>query len=60
MHHKRGRSKNQRAGCLMCKPHKMNGYGHEHSMHAPNKVGGSNIKKEFLAREDIKDVSYQD
>ena len=25
MHHKRKRAKNQRAGCLMCKPHKMNG-----------------------------------
>lgn len=25
MNHKRGRPKNQRAGCLMCKPHKMNG-----------------------------------
>ncbi len=24
-HHKRGRAKNRRAGCLMCKPHKMNG-----------------------------------
>ena len=22
---KRGRAKNQRSGCLMCKPHKMNG-----------------------------------
>lgn len=26
MHHKRKRPKNARAGCLMCKPHKMNGY----------------------------------
>ena len=25
-HHKRRRPKNRRAGCLMCKPHKMNGY----------------------------------
>jgi hypothetical protein len=25
MNHKRGRPKNRRAGCLMCKPHKMNG-----------------------------------
>lgn len=25
MHHKRKRPKNRRAGCLMCKPHKMNG-----------------------------------
>lgn len=26
MNHKRGRPKNRRAGCLLCKPHKMNGY----------------------------------
>jgi hypothetical protein len=38
----------------------MNGYGHEASMHGPSKVGGSNLKKEFLAKEDIKDVSNQD
>jgi hypothetical protein len=25
MHHKRGKPKNARAGCLMCKPNKMNG-----------------------------------
>jgi hypothetical protein len=25
MHHKRRRPKNRRAGCLFCKPHKMNG-----------------------------------
>jgi len=25
-HHKRGRPKSVRAGCLMCKPHKMNGW----------------------------------
>ena len=25
MNHKRGRAKNQRSGCLMCKAHKMNG-----------------------------------
>lgn len=25
MNHKRKRSKNQRAGCLMCKPQKVNG-----------------------------------
>jgi hypothetical protein len=25
MNHKRKRSKNRRAGCLVCKPHKMNG-----------------------------------
>ena len=25
MHHKRGRPKNRRAGCLLCKPQKANG-----------------------------------
>lgn len=25
MNHKRERPKNRRSGCLMCKPHKMNG-----------------------------------
>lgn len=25
MNHKRRRPKNRRSGCLMCKPHKMNG-----------------------------------
>ena len=25
MNHKRRRPKNRRAGCLLCKPHKMNG-----------------------------------
>lgn len=26
MNHKRGRPKNRRAGCLMCKPNKSNGF----------------------------------
>lgn len=26
MNHKRGKPKNSRAGCLMCKPNKMNGW----------------------------------
>jgi hypothetical protein len=33
----------------------MNGYGHTKSMHGPNKVGGSNLKKEFLAKRDLKE-----
>lgn len=32
MHHKRGRPKNQRAGCLLCKPHKRNGVSEAESM----------------------------
>ncbi len=54
MHHKRGRPKNRRAGCLMCKYHKVNGYGHKRKMHGPSKVGGSNLKKEYFAQEDLK------
>ena len=26
MHHKRGRARNRRAGCKMCKPWKVNGF----------------------------------
>jgi len=29
MHHKRKRPKNSRAGCLMCKPWKVNGFATE-------------------------------
>lgn len=29
MHHKRKRPKNRRAGCLMCKPWKVNGFATE-------------------------------
>lgn len=34
MNHKRGKAKNQRAGCLMCKPNKMNGANKEKLGHA--------------------------
>jgi hypothetical protein len=29
MHHKRGKARNQRAGCKLCKPWKVNGYRNE-------------------------------
>ena len=32
MNHKRGRAKNQRAGCLLCKPWKANGSKGQRSM----------------------------
>lgn len=39
--HKRGRRKNARAGCIMCKPHKANG----------NKgMSNSQTRQEILAR----------
>jgi hypothetical protein len=31
-HHKRRRPKNRRAGCLLCKPHKANGYSRKKRM----------------------------
>lgn len=31
MHHKRGRGKSRRAGCLLCKPNKL-GRGREHEL----------------------------
>ena len=56
MHHKRGRPKNRRAGCLLCKPHKMNGFGHTRKMNGPDKTGGGNIKQEICAKEDMKEI----
>lgn len=32
MHFKRKRAKNARSGCLLCKPHKMNGYCARHKL----------------------------
>lgn len=37
MHHKRKRPKNRRAGCLMCKPWKVNGAGGSNRMELPEK-----------------------
>ncbi len=48
MHHKRGRAKNRRAGCLMCKPHKMNGWKEK------SDLSHSNQRKEHFAKEDLK------
>ena len=54
--HKRGKPKNQRAGCLMCKPHKMNGYGHSKRPHKGlNKTGFGKLKDMFLSLIDLKD-----
>lgn len=50
MHHKRGRTKNRRAGCLMCKPNKMNGWRKDQLGHR----GFSKIKKEIAAKEDLR------
>lgn len=49
MNHKRGKPKNARAGCLMCKPHKQNGAKRNRGLQEVNKVGFSNQRKVFLA-----------
>jgi hypothetical protein len=53
MHHKRKRSKNARAGCLMCKPNKMNGW-------AKHKVlghrGCGKLRRETAALETLKEM----
>ena len=56
MNFKRGKPKNQRAGCLMCKPHKMNGYGHTKRPHTGlNKTGFGKLKDAFLSLIDLRD-----
>ncbi|GAB1719539.1 MAG: hypothetical protein NTAFB09_12700 [Nitrosospira sp.] len=56
MNHKRVKPKNTRAGCLMCKPHKMNGAKRGRGLQPVGKTGGSNQKNEFLARIDVNEV----
>ena len=49
--HKRKRPKNRRAGCLCCKPHKMNGWG-------KNRLDGHHFatrRKRLHAGQDMKD-----
>ncbi len=53
MNHKRGKPKNVRAGCLMCKPNKMNGW----SKNKLGYTGFSPIKKRIHADQDMKAVS---
>jgi len=49
MNHKRGKPKNARAGCLMCKPNKMNGWNKLHFGHK----GFSKLRKAIHAQQDI-------
>ena len=51
MHHKRGKSKNQRAGCLMCKPQKMN--GGTKLKKSVNKAGFGKVRDEAHAEADL-------
>lgn len=48
MNHKRGRPKNRRAGCLLCKPHKMNGWN-------KNKFEVGRLRRVALAIGDLKE-----
>lgn len=50
MNHKRGKPKNARAGCLMCKPHKQNGAKRNRGLQAIGKVGFSNQRKVFVQK----------
>lgn len=54
MNHKRGRPKNARAGCLMCKPNKMNGAGSLKTLELGHK-GFGKLRKENHARIDMKE-----
>lgn len=53
MNHKRGKRKNARAGCLLCKPNKMNGWPkHAKIGHA----GFGKIRREVAAKDELKGV----
>lgn len=57
--HKRGRPKNRRAGCLMCKPNKMNGFGHKESPMLGH-TGFGNLRKSAAAKKDLEDARRED
>ena len=48
MNHKKHRAKNQRAGCLLCKPNKMNGWNKEKLGHK----GFGKLRRLFHAKID--------
>ena len=52
MNHKRGRSKNRRAGCLMCKPNKQHGWKQKSLNGSLGHCGFGNIRKEQGARDE--------
>ena len=54
MHHKRGKPKNSRAGCLLCKPHKMNGWKETKDF------SHSNQRQDFHAKQDLKEDITKD
>lgn len=52
MHHKRKRAPNRRAGCGMCKPHKMSGF----SETKVSKKGFGNVRRQIITREQLSDI----
>lgn len=50
MNHKRKKPKNARAGCLMCKPNKMNGINKDELGH----TGFGKLKNTILAKLDLR------
>jgi hypothetical protein len=46
-HHKRKKSKDQRAGCLMCKPHKGNGVKGTKSAKRPQELRADQTASEW-------------
>ena len=64
-HHKRGRPKNRRSGCLMCKPWKVNGVptesreGEKHSDHV-RRTGAAEELQEDCDRPDVEGKSNRD
>lgn len=53
MHHKRGRPKNRRSGCLMCKPNKQNGWAKNKNL---GHAGFGKIRREIAAQSDLKEI----
>lgn len=52
MHHKRGKAKAQRAGCLLCKPNKL-GQGMEYKA---GHRGFAKVRQEIAAKCDLRDA----
>ena len=49
MNHKRKRPKNRRAGCLMCKPYKVNGTGKKY------RFNGGDLRRFLASQADFKE-----
>jgi len=55
MNHKRGRPKDRRAGCLLCKPNKMNGWKNKRGKGILGHSGFGKIRDEYHAGKDIEE-----